>query len=121
MHNSQATHDAKVCDILLWEQALCWARYVAEPEMAAVSKCYKETHARDRASCDAAIMALRAAVDRVRHGFTRDALMQRLSIAERRAVATCADLASGFTEDAVNASMTLRGFSRVSAHQRRHT
>ncbi len=66
-----ALNTPQVCDVLRWEQALCWSRYaagactrltqaggsnryVAAPEFAAVQACYKSTHARERGdTCDA--------------------------------------------------------------------
>jgi hypothetical protein len=33
-------YDAKVCEIIGWEQLLCWSRYVAAESFEAVKKCY---------------------------------------------------------------------------------
>jgi hypothetical protein len=38
--NSGQPYDAKVCEIIAWEQLLCWSRYVAADKFEAVKNCY---------------------------------------------------------------------------------
>ncbi len=40
--------DAKVCEIVGWEQLLCWSRYVAPDRFDAVRQCYSGKSMKDR-------------------------------------------------------------------------
>lgn len=61
-----STHDQKVCDILRWEQTLCWSRYVAPDALAAVRSCYQGRQGAARAACDPLVEQLRLQVSHVR-------------------------------------------------------
>ena len=56
-------HDSKVCDILRWEQVLCWSRYLAPDAFGAVRDCYKKySSGSQRAACDPLVDQLRTRV-----------------------------------------------------------
>lgn len=99
-------HDVKVCDILKWEEALCWSRWIAAKQFAEVQKCYAETDPRERARCDPPVMALRAAVDAVRANTSVDVLRGELEPNVRAAVDKCPDIASIKDERLANHAMS---------------
>lgn len=98
--------DSKVCDVLRWEQILCWSRWVAAPQFSEVQKCYGETQPRDRARCDPSVLELREKVERVRAGTNWESLLASTEPAVRDAVEKCPDIASITNEGLANSAMS---------------
>ena len=73
--SSTAEHDAKVCEILRWEQTLCWSRYVAADHFASVRECYTNNQSgQSRAKCDPLITKLQARVTAVRDSLAAESV-----------------------------------------------
>ncbi len=99
--DSATPHDQKVCEIVRWEQLLCWSRYVAIPQFEAVRQCYHGKTLAERAACDPLVFALHAAAEQHIAG-----LADSVSAAQRAAIAACPKVGEARTEADANAALS---------------
>ncbi len=93
-------HDQKVCDIVRWEQLLCWSRYVAPQRFEALRACYLGKTLQERVVCDPAIFELHSDVE------TRMAAASScVTLAERTLLSSCSSFTSAKSEDDANAAL----------------
>ena len=98
---SATPNDQKVCEIVRWEQLLCWSRYVAPSHFEAVKQCYHGKTLAERAACDPLVLALHAAAEQHLAG-----VAAAVPAARRAAIAACPPVGQAHTEADANAALS---------------
>lgn len=99
--DSATPNDQKVCEIVRWEQLLCWSRYVAQSHFEAVKQCYHGKTLAERAACDPLVFALHGAVEQHLAG-----VADAVPAARRAAIAACPPVGEARTEADANAALS---------------
>jgi hypothetical protein len=99
--DSATPHDQKVCEIVRWEQLLCWSRYVALSHFEAVRQCYHGKTLAEREVCDPAVFELHATVEQ-----RLERVAGTVTAAERAAIAGCPKVGDARSEADANAALS---------------